>query len=171
MRRPCDNQLQALAVSRSRRRDQALAVCHTSGAGEIGDFRASSLNTLIQMVAGGIGITLLPRLSLEVEAPQPSRIVILPFRKPEPSRTIGLVWRTTSPRAHEFQLLAELLVPQPGPVLVTQLDWCQSYSGTSSLNTRAAFRPRIFSRLASDKVSIWRSMLAAEYGQLPSWCG
>lgn len=92
-------------------RDQALAVCHTSGAGEIGDFRASSLNTLIQMVAGGIGITLLPRLSLEVEAPQLSQIVILPFRKPEPGRTIGLVWRTTSPRAHEFQLLAKLLVP------------------------------------------------------------
>ncbi len=91
-------------------RDQALAVCHTSGASEIGDFRASSLNTLVQMVAGGIGITLLPRLSLEVEAPQLSQIVILPFRKPEPSRTIGLVWRTTSPRAHEFQLLAKLLV-------------------------------------------------------------
>ena len=91
-------------------RDQALAVCHTSGASEVGDFRASSLNTLVQMVAGGIGITLLPRLSLEVEAPQLSQIVILPFRKPEPSRTIGLVWRTTSPRAHEFQLLAKLLV-------------------------------------------------------------
>ena len=92
-------------------RDQALAVCHTSGASEVGDFRASSLNTLVQMVAGGLGITLLPRLSLEVEAPQLSQIVILPFRKPEPSRTIGLVWRTTSPRAHEFQLLAKLLVP------------------------------------------------------------
>lgn len=92
-------------------RDQALAVCHTSGASEIGDFRASSLNTLIQMVAGGIGITLLPRLSLEVEASPNSQIVILPFRRPEPSRTIGLVWRTTSPRTHEFQLLAELLVP------------------------------------------------------------
>ena len=91
-------------------RDQALAVCHTSGASEVGDFRASSLNTLVQMVAGGLGITLLPRLSLEVEAPQLSQIVILPFRKPEPSRTIGLVWRTTSPRAHEFQLLAKLLV-------------------------------------------------------------
>ena len=91
-------------------RDQALAVCHTSGASEVGDFRASSLNTLVQMVAGGLGITLLPRLSVEVEAPQLSQIVILPFRKPEPSRTIGLVWRTTSPRAHEFQLLAKLLV-------------------------------------------------------------
>ena len=91
-------------------RDQALAVCHTSGASEIGDFRASSLNTLVQMVAGGIGITLLPRLSLEVEAPPHSQIVIIPFRKPEPSRTIGFAWRTTSPRAHEFQLLAKLLV-------------------------------------------------------------
>ena len=54
---------------------QALAVCHTSGAGEIGDFRASSLNTLIQMAAGGIGITLLPRLSLEHFPPWCSEVL------------------------------------------------------------------------------------------------
>ena len=41
-------------------RDQALEVCQTGGANEVGDFRAGSLNTLVQMVAGGIGITLLP---------------------------------------------------------------------------------------------------------------
>ena len=80
------------------------------GAGEVGDFRASSLNTLVQMVAGGIGVALLPRLSLEVESRPPSPIIIRPFQKPEPSRTIGLVWRTTSAREHEFRLLAKLLV-------------------------------------------------------------
>ena len=86
-------------------------MCQTGGAGEVGDFRAGSLNTLVQMVAGGIGITLLPRIALEVECRTPSSIVIRPFRKPEPSRTIGLVWRTRSPREHEFRLLAELLAP------------------------------------------------------------
>ncbi len=91
-------------------RDQALKVCQTSGASEIGDFRASSLNTLVQMVAGGIGITLLPQLSLEVETRTLTQLVIRPFQKPEPSRTIGLVWRKTSPREYEFRLLADLLV-------------------------------------------------------------
>lgn len=92
-------------------RDQALKVCQTSGASEVGDFRASSLNTLVQMVAGGIGITLLPQLSLEVETRSLTQLVIRSFRKPEPSRTIGLVWRKTSPREQEFHLLADLLVP------------------------------------------------------------
>ena len=91
-------------------RDQALQVCQTSGASEVGDFRASSLNTLVQMAAGGMGITLLPRLALDVEAGPLSQLVIRPFQKPEPSRTIGLVWRTTSPREQEFRLLAKLLV-------------------------------------------------------------
>ena len=92
-------------------REQALEVCRTGGAGEVGDFRAGSLNTLVQMVAGGIGITLLPQLALDVECRTPSPIVVRPFRKPEPSRTIGLVWRTKSPREDEFRLLAELLAP------------------------------------------------------------
>ncbi len=92
-------------------RAQALKVCQTGGAAEVGDFRAGSLNTLVQMVAGGIGITLLPRIALDVECRTPSSIVIRPFRRPEPSRTIGLVWRTKSPREHEFRLLAELLAP------------------------------------------------------------
>lgn len=90
-------------------RDQALKVCQTSGAGELGDFRASSLNTLVQMVAGGIGITLLPKLSLGVETRMLTQLVIRPFQKPQPSRTIGLAWRKTSPRENEFRLLAELL--------------------------------------------------------------
>lgn len=92
-------------------RDQALRVCDRAGAGEFGDFRAGSLNTLAQMVAGGIGITLLPQISLKVETRPPSPLAVRPFRQPGPSRTIGLVWRTTSPRAEEFRLLGELLAP------------------------------------------------------------
>ena len=91
-------------------RDQALRVCDRAGAGEFGDFRAGSLNTLAQMVAGGIGITLLPQISLKVETRPPSPLAVRPFRQPGPSRTIGLAWRKTSPRAHEFRLLGDLLV-------------------------------------------------------------
>ena len=96
-------------------RDQALRVCDRAGAGEFGDFRAGSLNTLTQMVAGGIGITLLPQISLKVETRPPSPLVVLPFRRPGPSRTIGLAWRATSPRAVEFRLLGELLTPRNEP--------------------------------------------------------
>ena len=92
-------------------RDQALEVCRSGGAGEVGDFRAGSLNTLVQMVAGGIGITLLPQLAVDVECRPPSPVVIRPFRKPAPARTIGLAWRPSSPREHEFRLLGELLAP------------------------------------------------------------
>ena len=91
-------------------RNHALAICEKCGADEIGDFRASSLSTLVQMVASGIGITLLPRMSLEVESRDPSPIAVRPFKEPGPSRTIGLAWRTTSPREHEFRLLAKLLM-------------------------------------------------------------
>ena len=96
-------------------RDQALGVCDRIGAEEAGDFRAGSLSTLAQMVAGGIGITLLPEISLKVETRPPSPLVVRPFRQPGPSRTIGLAWRATSPRADEFRLLAGLLTPPEEP--------------------------------------------------------
>ncbi len=96
-------------------RDQALRVCDRMGAEEIGDFRAGSLSTLAQMVAGGIGITLLPKISLKVETRPPSPLAVRPFRQPGPSRTLGLAWRATSPRADEFRLLSKLLVPRSEP--------------------------------------------------------
>jgi LysR family hydrogen peroxide-inducible transcriptional activator len=93
-------------------RDQALAVCASSGAREIGDFRASSLSTLAQMVAGGVGITLLPEMSLAVEARQLESLIVKPFRRPVPHRTIGLAWRRTSARKEEFELLGKLLTAE-----------------------------------------------------------
>ncbi len=91
-------------------RDQALSFCHQAGAPELSDFRASSLPTLVQMVAGGAGITLLPTIALPVEA-RDDHLAVIPFRKPTPHRTIGLAWRTTSPRADEHNLLRQLLKP------------------------------------------------------------
>lgn len=86
-------------------RDQALAVCGRAGASELGDFRASSLPTLVQMVANGVGVTLLPELA----GPCPDPVVLRPFVRPAPQRTIGLAWRRTSPRADEFRLLGARL--------------------------------------------------------------
>jgi len=93
-------------------RDQVMMVCDWAGApGELGDFRATSLATLVQMVASGAGVTLLPKLSLPIEKRTPD-LAIVPLTKPVPARTIGLAWRPTSPRAEEFRALGQLLIPE-----------------------------------------------------------
>lgn len=80
-------------------RDQALAVCARSGAGEKEGFRATSLETLRQMVAAGVGITLLPMLAVQPPVPESPHIRLLPFRDPAPTRRIALYWRKSSVRA------------------------------------------------------------------------
>ena len=77
-------------------RDQALDVCRLSGAQEKSGFRATSLETLRQMVAAGVGVTLLPALSVHEPVAQPANIRLVKFRKPAPSRRIALVWRKSS---------------------------------------------------------------------------
>jgi LysR family hydrogen peroxide-inducible transcriptional activator len=91
-------------------RSQVLALCRSGGAHEFGDFRASSLATLVEMVRGGSGLTLLPELSLAVEG-RNKGLALVPFAAPAPHRTIGLAWRRSSGRAAEYALLAESLVP------------------------------------------------------------
>jgi LysR family hydrogen peroxide-inducible transcriptional activator len=86
-------------------REQALAVCRANGAHELADFRASSLATLVEMVRGGAGITLLPSLAVPALG-APRDLAIVPFAKPAPARTIGLAWRARSGRAGEFEQLA-----------------------------------------------------------------
>ena len=88
-------------------RDQALAVCTAQGASELGDFRATSLSTLTQMVTDGEAMTLLPELALGVETRGRRDLAVRPFRSPAPHRTIGLAWRPSSPREEEFRALAE----------------------------------------------------------------
>ena len=89
-------------------RDQALAYCNLRQVDHLDTFGASSLSTIVQMVAHGLGITLLPELSISVEARQPG-IKLLRFADPAPVRTLGLAWRATSPRRHEFVELASLM--------------------------------------------------------------
>jgi LysR family hydrogen peroxide-inducible transcriptional activator len=94
-------------------RDQALAFCHLRQVGSIDTFGASSLSTIVQMVAYDLGLTLLPELSLELEAKR-AGIRLMRFTDPEPQRIIGLAWRASSPRKHDFVALGELIVKAAG---------------------------------------------------------
>ena len=88
-------------------RTQALALCSKAGLREA-SFRATSLATLVQMVSAGSGITLLPKLAVEVENRR-GQIEIRPFVPPAPSRTIALVWRPSSPFGAAFHELGDAL--------------------------------------------------------------
>ncbi len=89
-------------------RDQALEVCALADIHERADFRATSLETLRQMVAAGVGITLLPELAAPAPvAGQRSALDIRRFAEPAPSRSIGSVWRKTSARAETIRRLGD----------------------------------------------------------------
>ncbi|MCL5059665.1 MAG: LysR substrate-binding domain-containing protein [Candidatus Thermoplasmatota archaeon] len=90
-------------------RDQALDVCGTGSSGRE-EVRATSLETLRQMVGMGLGVTLLPALAVDA-APRASKkaVEIRPFRKPAPGRTIGLAWRRRAPFPETFERLAATL--------------------------------------------------------------
>ncbi len=90
-------------------RDQALAVCARGGAVESMEVRATSLPTLVQMVAGGLGVTLLPEAAAAALVPARGALEVASFASPGPGRTLGLAWRTSSARLREFRLLAETL--------------------------------------------------------------
>jgi LysR family hydrogen peroxide-inducible transcriptional activator len=85
-------------------RDQALAFCSGAKALEL-EFRATSLSTLAQMVAGGAGVTLLPELAVATEAKR-AELSIRPLADPAPMRTIALVWRRRSPLGPALRQLA-----------------------------------------------------------------
>jgi len=85
-------------------RDQALEVCRLFGANEKSEFRATSLETLRQMVAADVGITLLPSLSVQPPVPRSNNIRLLDFTgEGRPSRRIAMVWRRSS-AMHGFLL-------------------------------------------------------------------
>ena len=90
-------------------RDQALDVCRLSGAHEKSGFRATSLETLRQMVAAGVGVTLLPALSVHAPVAQPAGIQLVEFRSPAPSRRIALVWRKSSAMDAFLRQLADVI--------------------------------------------------------------
>lgn len=89
-------------------RDQALAVCGTVGERSMTRFGATSLTTVLQMVANGYGSTLLPEMAVPVEM-NPATPIALHHLEPEPSRSIGLIWRASAPRPDRFKHLAEVI--------------------------------------------------------------
>ncbi len=99
-------------------RDQALEVCAQAGATEQGGFRASSLETLRQMVAIGQGITLIPELAVQRELSPHHLLRYLPFAEPAPHRLIGLVWRQGSHREPLFRACGEVIQKQAELALV-----------------------------------------------------
>ena len=83
-------------------RDQALMFCAANAKKPREILDASSLSTLVQMVGSGIGVTLIPEMAIDVETRSAS-VSVTRFKKPVPSRTIGMVWRRTSPLARQLQ--------------------------------------------------------------------
>jgi LysR family transcriptional regulator, hydrogen peroxide-inducible genes activator len=90
-------------------RDQALDVCSRIDVKENEDYRATSLETLRQMVAAGLGITLLPELATRGPFGTGHGLVVKPFAKPVPSRTIGAVWRKSSARGAAVDALCDVI--------------------------------------------------------------
>jgi len=89
-------------------RDQALAFCGTKRRDAPAGLGATSLATVMQMVANGYGVTLLPNVAVDAEG-RDGRIKLLRFADPEPARTIGLAWRRTSPRKMDFLALGQIV--------------------------------------------------------------
>lgn len=91
-------------------RDQALSFCDADArAARPRDLLdASSLSTLVQMVNAGMGVTLLPEMAIPIETRSAS-VSVVRFDEPQPSRTIGMVWRKTSPLVAQLREMAEML--------------------------------------------------------------
>ena len=89
-------------------RNQALGYCFSAGADEDKRFQATSLETLRYMVASGIGITLLPKLSV-IDQRESNDIVYIPFQQPQPSRRIVLLIRQNYTRVETMREIVGLV--------------------------------------------------------------
>jgi LysR family hydrogen peroxide-inducible transcriptional activator len=98
-------------------REQALSFCESQSSRpreiprEMLD--ANSLSTLVQMVSAGIGVTLIPEMAVAVET-RSAAVSVTRFKDPQPSRTIGMVWRKTSPLARQLLQISEVVCLSAG---------------------------------------------------------
>ena len=90
-------------------RDQALEVCSRIDVKESDDYRATSLETLRQMVAAGLGLTLLPELATRGPFGSGHGLTVKSFARPVPSRTVGAVWRKSSARADAINAVCDVV--------------------------------------------------------------
>lgn len=93
-------------------RDQALKVCQLVETSQFASLGATSLTTILRMVAGGLGATLIPEMAVEAEL-RSGGIRILPFQAPSPSRTLALAFRPSTVRQRDFEALAALITGLP----------------------------------------------------------
>ncbi|MGE0238613.1 MAG: LysR substrate-binding domain-containing protein [Parvibaculaceae bacterium] len=89
-------------------RDQALSFCNMHSARPRELLDGSSLSTLVQMVGAGIGVTLIPEMAVAVETRSAS-VSVARFKNPQPSRTIGMIWRKMSPLGKELKQISEVV--------------------------------------------------------------
>lgn len=89
-------------------RDQALSFCNIQSSRPREMLDASSLATLVQMVGAGLGVTLIPEMAIAVET-RSAPVSIAHFRNSQPSRTIGMIWRKTSPLAKQLGQISEVV--------------------------------------------------------------
>ncbi|MET9486809.1 hydrogen peroxide-inducible genes activator [Nocardia sp. NPDC006630] len=91
-------------------RDQTLDLCrsHDAHPGAVGDTRAASLATVVQCVAGDLGVTLIPEMAVESETSR-GTLDIARFAAPAPGRTLGLAYRTSTARGEDYERLAEII--------------------------------------------------------------
>jgi LysR family hydrogen peroxide-inducible transcriptional activator len=87
-------------------RDQALSFCKMESSPPRETLDASSLSTLVQMVSAGIGVTLIPEMAVAVET-RSAPVSVARLKNPQPSRTVGMVWRKTSPLAGQLRQISE----------------------------------------------------------------
>ena len=93
-------------------RDHALEACKLKESDVEIPYQATSLNTIVQMVANGIGVTLLPRMALNARILSGTEVETRAFKERNVSRSIGLMWRKKTPRRAEFTLLGKFIAEQ-----------------------------------------------------------
>jgi len=93
-------------------RDQALAACELEGARRNAGFNGTSLHTLAQMVANGLGVTLMPQMALDAGILRGLDVTVRPLEGAVPHRRIGLVWRRSSARSETFRTLGAALTAE-----------------------------------------------------------
>ncbi|MDP5053237.1 MAG: hydrogen peroxide-inducible genes activator [Congregibacter sp.] len=91
-------------------RDHALEACKLRGSEYTVPYQATSLTTVIQMVASGIGVTLVPGMAVSAGALATADVVVTPFADASVKRDIGLMWRKKTPRQTEFRLLGDYII-------------------------------------------------------------
>jgi LysR family transcriptional regulator, hydrogen peroxide-inducible genes activator len=89
-------------------RDQALAFCHRRTSPSRETLDASSLSTLVQMVSAGLGVTLIPEMAVALET-RSAAVAVAGFKDPQPSRTVGMIWRKASPLSGQLRQLSEVV--------------------------------------------------------------